>query len=264
MKKIATLNAFIGLIKGFTSQFFLLFILLFSLNSFAQGGTCANIEPFCAGDEALIFPNCNDGEPTCTATAEIGPDYGCLGSQPWPAWFYLQIDESGDLNFDIVQNTEFDASGNPIGTGLDVDFIAWGPFAPGDDLCDYTQLQSFNEIGCSFSTAPIESFTIPNGLTGEIYVLLITNYDQGAGFIKLFQTGGIGTTNCDIVLTCGVTIDGGNQTFCDVTETTLTTSISGPVQTYQWYFNGAIIAGETSDTITVSESGDYKVRCRLL
>lgn len=260
MKKTATLNLIFGSLRQITPFFSTLFLfLIFTVNTFAQGGTCADIEPFCAGDEALIFPNCNNTEPGCTPTAEIGPDYGCLGSEPWPAWFYLQIDQPGDLSFDIVQNTEFDTNGNPIGAGLDVDFIAWGPFAQGDDLCDYSQLQSFNEIGCSYSIEPIESFTIPNGQTGEIYVLLITNFNQGAGFIKLVQTGGIGTTNCEIILTCDVDIDGGDQTLCDVTETTLTTSTSGPVQSYQWYLNGSLISGAINDNLTVSESGNYKV-----
>ena len=181
----------------------LLLLLFVTENNFAQGSTCAAIEPFCAGNQALIFPNCNNTDPACDAAAEPGPDYGCLGSQPYPAWFYLQIDQTGVLNFDIVQNTAFDGGGNPVGTGLDVDFIAWGPFAQGDDLCDYSQLQSFNEIGCSFSAQPIESFTIPNGQPGEIYVLLITNYNQSAGFIKLVQTnvgaGGAGTTDCSII-----------------------------------------------------------------
>ena len=260
MKKTATLYSFFGFLKQY--YYFLIAILFFFLlpaSSFAQGGICAEIEPFCAGDEAYIFPNCNDTSEDCTAEAEEGPDYGCLFSQPWPAWFYLQIDESGDLDFEIVQNTAFDGNGDPTGNGLDVDFIAWGPFAQGDDLCDYNQLQPFNEIGCSFSAAPIENFSIPNGLTGEIYVLLITNYNQSAGFIKLVQTGGTGTTNCEIIFTCNVDIDGGDQVLCDVTETTLTTTTNGPVQSYRWYLNGTEIAGETNDSLTVSESGVYKV-----
>ncbi len=260
MKKTATLYSFFGFLK----QYFyfiiaLMFFFLLPATSFSQGATCADIEPFCAGDEAYIFPNCNNSDPNCISDAEPGPDYGCLGSQPWPAWFYLQIDDPGDLDFEIVQNTEFDANGNPIGTGLDVDFIAWGPFAQGDDLCDYDQLQSFNEIGCSFSAAPIENFTIPNGQTGEIYVLLITNYNQSAGFIKLVQTGGTGSTDCEIIFTCNVAIDGGDQVICDETETTLTTTTNGPVQSYLWYLNGTAIAGATNDNLTVSESGVYKV-----
>ena len=260
MKQTATLYSLFGFLKQY--YYFLIAILFFFLptGTFAQTMFCeATIEPFCSGDEAYIFPNCNSTNVDCTAEAEEGPDYGCLFSQPWPAWFYLQIDEPGDLDFEIVQNTAFDGNGNPTGNGLDVDFIAWGPFAQGDDLCDYDQLQPFNEIGCSFSPAPIENFSIPNTLTGDIYVLLITNYNQSAGFIKLVQTGGTGTTNCEIIFTCNVEIDGGDQVFCDVTETTLTTTTNGPVQSYRWYLNGIEITGETNDSLTVSESGVYKV-----
>ncbi|MGB0304678.1 MAG: hypothetical protein ACPGAI_06035, partial [Flavobacteriaceae bacterium] len=75
----------------------LFFLVLFPLAQvFAQGGTCSSIEPFCAGNQALIFANCNNADPDCVTTAETGPDYGCLGSEPYPAWFYLQIDESGN------------------------------------------------------------------------------------------------------------------------------------------------------------------------
>ncbi|MDG1315178.1 MAG: BspA family leucine-rich repeat surface protein, partial [Flavobacteriaceae bacterium] len=222
------------------------------------------IEPFCAGDQSLIFPNCNNTEPTCNATAEAGPDYGCLFSQPYPSWFYLQIDDPGDLDFEIVQNTAFDGNGNPTGTGLDVDFIAWGPFAEGDNLCDPSLLQPFNEAGCSYSAAPIENVTIPNAQTGELYVLLITNYNQSAGFIKLAQTNtgdpGAGSTNCEIITTCSIEIDGGDdQNLCNVTETTLTTTTSGAIESYQWYLNENEIVGATSNILTVSEPGIYKV-----
>jgi len=237
----------------------LLFLFLTSTSLFAQGGTCSTIEPFCAGAEGLIFPNCNNQDPNCTTAAEPGPDYDCLSTQPYPAWFYLQIDLPGSLDFEIVQNTQFDVNGNPIGTGLDVDFIAWGPFAQGDDLCDYSQLQSFNEIGCSYSTAPIENFSIANGLTGEIYVLLITNYNQSPGFIKLIQTGGTGSTDCNIVFNCGVDIDGGDQTYCGVNSVTLTTTITGPVETYEWYKDNVLIAGQNSSTLNVTETALYKV-----
>ena len=260
MKKITTLFLFSRVLKQ--NNYFPIVILLFFLSpfiSFSQGSTCANIEPFCAGVEAYIFPNCNDTDSNCAPTAESGPDYDCLFSQPYPAWFYLQIDTPGDLDFEIVQNTEFDTNGDPIGTGLDVDYIAWGPFAQGDDLCDYNQLQQSNQIGCSYSAAPIENFSITNAQTGEIYVLLITNYNQSAGFIKLVQTGGIGTTNCDIIFTCSVDIDNGDQVLCDDSETTLTTTTSGPVESYQWYLNNTEIVGATTDNLIVSESGIYKV-----
>ena len=240
------------------ASFFLL--MLVSTSVFAQaGGTCADIQPFCAGNDALIFANCNDQDPSCTDSAEPGPDYGCLFTQPYPAWFYLQIDEPGNLDFEIIQNTAFNANGEPIGQGLDVDFIAWGPFQPGDDLCDYSQLQSFNEVACSYSAAPIENFTIPNAQTGEIYVLVITNYNRSPGYIKLGQTGGDGSTNCDIVFDCSVTINEGDQNLCGEDSILLTTEVTGPVETYEWYFNDVVIPGAFSNEYLATESGNYKV-----
>ncbi len=240
-------------------------LIIFSFSAFSQGGggTCAEIEPFCAGNEALIFANCNEFDPNCNPAAEPGPDYGCLYSQPYPAWFYLQIDEPGTLNFQIVQNTEFDANGNPVGTGLDVDFICWGPFAQGDDLCDYSRLQGDRIIDCSFSASSIEDFTIPNAQSGEIYVLVITNYPlTGAslpGYIKLQQVGGNGSTNCDIVTQCTVSINEGDQILCDVPSFELTTTTSGPVNSYEWYKDGTLILGQNSSSLTVTQSGNYKV-----
>ena len=240
-------------------SFFLL--MLTSTSAFAQGGgsTCADIQPFCAGNDSLIFANCNDQDPNCNATAEPGPDYGCLYQQPYPSWFYLQIDEPGRLDFEIVQNTAFNANGVPIGTGLDVDFIAWGPFQQGDDLCDYTKLQSNNQIACSYSAAPIENFSITNAQAGEIYVLVITNYNRNPGFIKLGQIGGDGSTNCDIVFSCTVTINEGDQNLCGVDDVLLTTTTSGPVETYEWFLNDVVIPGATTNEYLATESGQYKV-----
>ncbi len=244
--------------KNYSPRLFLLLFALFSVAiSFGQGTTCAAIEPFCAGNQALIFPNCNNVDPNCNATAEPGPDYGCLFSQPYPAWFYLQVDQAGRLDFQIVQNTSFDVNGNPTGTGLDVDFIAWGPFAQGDDLCDYTQLQSFNEVACSYSIQPVESFTILNAQPGEIYVLLITNYNRNPGFIKLEQTNagnpGSGSTDCSILTT---------QTGCEGDQFTLDATALGATN-YLWEYDDGTgyvtIFNGNFPTINVTGAGDYRV-----
>ncbi|MDA1210403.1 MAG: hypothetical protein O3A41_05145, partial [Bacteroidetes bacterium] len=244
----------------------LLFLLLFPLaQAFAQGGTCSSIEPFCAGNQALIFANCNNSDPDCNPTAEIGPDYGCLGTEPYPAWFFLQIDEPGNLNFTITQNTSFDVNGNPTGTGLDVDFIAWGPFAQGADLCDYSQLQAQNEIACSYSAAPVESFSINGAQSGEIYVLVITNFNQSAGFIKLEQTNagqqGAGSTDCSILA---------NDTACDGDVITFDATTTGAVA-YDWTYESPAGSGnyvqfvpaETSPTLDVTVTGNYRCEVTL-
>ena len=158
-----------------------------SSNISAQGTTCAGADPFCTGT-TYSFPN-NTG-----TSAEAGPNYGCLLSQPNPAWYYLQIDASGSIQMDISQ---VDANGS----GIDVDFIAYGPFGSATGGCG--SLTSGNTVDCSYSTAANETATIPGAVSGEYYMLLITNFSNTAGNISFSQTGGTGSTNCAIVVpTC--------------------------------------------------------------
>ncbi|QTY27868.1 PKD domain-containing protein [Flavobacterium sp. CS20] len=119
-----------------------------------SGFTCDTAQPFCAGGEVFFFPNSSNaggGIPS----AENGPDYGCLNLQPFPAWFFVQIEQSGDIEFFLEQNTSQDFNGN----GLDVDFKIWGPFSSASGNCD--NLNSSTEVpdlpngnpldGCSYS-----------------------------------------------------------------------------------------------------------------
>ncbi|WP_044399153.1 T9SS type B sorting domain-containing protein [Lacinutrix sp. Hel_I_90] len=208
----------------FISQY-LLFILLFFFTSltFAQGTTCADASPFCAGDTSLVFPNTSGA-----GNAEFGPDYGCLGSEPNPAWYFIQIDQSGDLDFNIIQNTQDDFTG----TGLDVDFITYGPFN-NTNVCDPSNLSAANTIACSYSPDFVENFTISNAMAGEIYVLLITNFSNQPGFIQLEQvnTGGTtaGSTDCSIVNTFN---------YCDG-EVVALDATTNTAASYFWTQNGA-------------------------
>jgi gliding motility-associated-like protein len=207
-------------------QYLLVTLLFFFTRvSFAQGTTCIDASPFCAGGTSLVFPNTSGG-----GNAEFGPDYGCLGSEPNPAWYYIQIDQSGDLDFNIIQNTQDDFTG----TGLDVDFITYGPFNS-TNVCDASNLSAANTIACSYSGAFIENFTIPNAMAGEIYVLLITNFSNSPGFIQLEQVnageGTAGSTDCSIVNTFN---------YCDgeVVSLDATTETAA---SYSWTQNGAVL-----------------------
>ena len=51
--------------------------------------------------------------------AEDGPDYGCLGTQPRPLWYYMQISQSGIVEFVLTQFSQPDQQGYSI----DVDYI---------------------------------------------------------------------------------------------------------------------------------------------
>ena len=218
-------------LKSYSYHLITIALLFVNGVSFSQGLTCGVAEPFCAGGSSLIFENTSG-----SGNAEPGPNYGCLGQTPNPAWYYLQIDQDGDLMFSLIQNSLADFTGTPI----DVDFIAYGPFS-NTNACG--QLTAANTVACSFSPAAIENFTIPNALAGEVYVLLITNYDDIPGYIQLQQTnsggGTAGSTDCSIVNT---------DNYCegeviDLDATTPSATL------YEWFQDGNPLA-ETGPILT--------------
>ncbi|MGY0393167.1 CUB domain-containing protein [Bizionia sp. KMM 8389] len=190
--------------------------ILFYGFSFSQGGSVSTAEQFCSGGSELVFPN-TTGSPSSSSI-------GCLFSTPNAAYYYLTINQPGDLIFTISQEDNF---GNPI----DVDFIAWGPFnslaeADASITLAYCATCPNNTTNpnfypyapdmitdCSFDIAPTETLTINGAITGEIYIVLITNYDGAEGSISIQQTNGLGTTSCGDLPICGnVFIDSGGDT----------------------------------------------------
>ena len=232
----------------------------------------AQAQPFCADEGgAILFPNVW-GPGTASERDEYG-SISCLGSTPSPVWYFLQIDQSGDLDFQIIQNTQFDADGNPTGTGLDVDFIAWGPFTSLENACTLIDLDNPQtyEVDCSFSAAAIENFSIENAQSGQFYVLLITNYNGDQGFIKLEQTNGsdpsAGTTDCSFL--CDVELDD-DIIVCEGTEVVLTAdtmSTGGQpgqennILEIRWFKDNVLMdpAVYNELVITVTESGTYRI-----
>ncbi len=225
---------------------------------FSQGDRCASIQPFCSGTSEYIFPNSNPGNSTA-ASAESGPDYSCLKYQSYPAWFYMQIGRGGTLNFEISQSIHPDGSG---GT-LDVDFIAWGPFAATDNLCSQASLSSRNIIGCSYSLEATENFNISQAKEGEVYVVMITNFSSEPGFISLQQTNisdpHAGTTDCSIV-----SILGDDKKICGETSVELEAK-NVIANSFEWYvFDEALgdfkpIPNQSGAFLTVSEPGLYQI-----
>ncbi|WP_271765230.1 T9SS type B sorting domain-containing protein [Aquimarina algiphila] len=205
-------------------QISLLFILLFFKGTFSYAQdfdvACRLAQPFCSdASRELTFPN------TVGDMDGLG-EVGCLNTTPNPAWYFLRIDESGNLVFDVQQWVDGNDNSN-LDRGerqLDVDFIAWGPFPTSfivdcDDLsrgCDnngdgdnirpaecvnnvddpdyyLNNLDNTNIIDCSYARTPeddtfVETLTIPNAQTGEYYIILITNFADEAGVIQLQQT----------------------------------------------------------------------------
>ena len=80
---------------------------------------------------------------------------------------------------------------------VDIDFICWGPFTDPNTMCD--SLTAAYVEDCSYSTAAIENCDITNAVTGQFYILLITNYSNQVCNIDFSQTSGNGTTDCCIL-----------------------------------------------------------------
>ncbi len=233
-----------------------------------DNSTCDVSAPFCApfddqgNPQPLIFPN---GYFYLTeSVAETGPDYGCLGSEPNPAWFFMQVQETGDLGFTITQNTAYNENGEPIGDGLDVDFIAYGPFTEAESNCG--DLTAANTVDCSYSAAAIEEFTIPNAQAGEYYAVVITNFNQQPGYISLGQTNfgepDAGSTNCDLVFENTIRACAGEEV------TMISEFDPADIAAYQWYaFDEALddyVAINEQDAFnedyTTDVSGQYFVQ----
>lgn len=200
----------------------LLFVMTLSIvRVWAQGADCATAAPFCSGSTST-FPA------STSTTAPVGPNYGCLGSQPNPAWYYLQIDVSGNLVLDMSSSA-----------GVDIDFICWGPFASPSAACASGLTSS--AVDCSFSTAATETCTIPSAVSGEFYMLLITNYSGLPTNISLSQSSGTGSTDCSIL--------------CNMTGLTATVGPCDPA-TNTFTLTGTIsyTTPPTTGTLTVTNS----------
>ncbi len=154
------------------------FLAIFKISG--QGLTCETSEPFCTGS-IYRFPA------GVLGNAQYGADYGCLLTQPAPAWYHMLIDDPGNINI-YMYSTPLE----------DIDFICWGPFDDPLSPC-VTGLTDDKIVSCSYSPLAYETCYIPNGQTGEYYILLITNFSRNPCDITFSQTGGNGSTDCTIL-----------------------------------------------------------------
>ena len=232
MKKL-TLNLLSNKMKG---KLLLLVTMFSCMFMYSQSSDCLNSQPFCTSTP-IGFPA------STNTTAPIGPDYGCLGTQPNPAFYFLQIDQPGSLAI-TMQST-------PL---VDIDFICWGPFTDPTTMCD--SLTAVNTEDCSYSTAAIEVCDIANAVVGEYYILLITNYSNANCNIDFSLTGGLGSTSCCIVADAGLdnTVD-----FCNSDTTfVMENQLNGlPSSGGLWYDDTWISFGSNIFDPSLHSSGTF-------
>ncbi|MFN8325472.1 MAG: T9SS type A sorting domain-containing protein [Flavobacteriaceae bacterium] len=161
-------------------------------------GGCDNIYtmPLTASSNCNNASNCIQANSLCNALGvpfnntinstvnEPGASYGCLFSHPNPTWFYLPVSQAGQINLVVQQNTSIDF----LGTMRDVDYIVYGPFSSPTTPC-YSQLTQNAIVSCSYSASSIEYPVIPNALPGQYYLIMVTNFSNQPGYIKIEELG---------------------------------------------------------------------------
>lgn len=177
------------------------FIVSVTIPLFDSNSMCLIANPYCSGTTYNYPAGVNSG------TGEPGPNYGCLYSVPNPAWYYLRVDQPGDLIL-YMHSTP----------NVDIDFACWGPFTDPNAPCtsqltasctscpnntsDPLFYPSGNLYDCSYSTSWNETVHINNAQNGQYYIILITNYSNQPTSITFDQTNlnqpGFGTADCNV------------------------------------------------------------------
>ncbi|MBQ7490401.1 MAG: gliding motility-associated C-terminal domain-containing protein [Bacteroidales bacterium] len=214
--------------------------------------------------------------------------YGCLGSLPAPAYYYMKISSPGDL---LIHIQQYDNTG----TGLDVDFACWGPFNASSQqdfitklcngtyqltgaLSDYdwstytSHCPSYgyhdandastwggypigNLVDCSYDASEEEWCYIPNAQIGQFYLLVLTNYSEELGTITFSNSGGTAKTDCSLLAPIN-----NNGPLCEGETLELACENYQIGATYHWTGPNGWSANTQYVTIpnaTVSMSGSY-------
>ncbi len=161
-------------------------------------GTCGTALPLCA-ISPIIIPN-NVGVPTLpnpiSPFSTTSSTVGCLGTAPSPTFYYFTVPTSGNYSFFLEQNTSntFAAPG----VGIDVDFVAWGPYVDNTAACAGISTTNAPATGnsCSYSFNFTETYTVNNAIAGQVYVIMITNFNGRKGYVRITQTSGPVPTVC--------------------------------------------------------------------
>ena len=200
---------------------------------------CATAYPFCTDNGMYEFPAGVDA-----GSGESGPSYDCLYSTPNPAWYYLRIDQPGDIDIYMYSTPS-----------EDIDFCCWGPFEDPYTPCP-NGLTSNKVVSCSYSTSWNENCLIPaSAQTGEYYILIITNYSNDPCNINFSKVDGSGTTDCGILPPL-VANDG---PYCEG-QTIHLTANGQPGATYSWAGPNHFSSSEQNPVIpncNPSMSGTY-------
>ena len=229
----------------------------FTRNMASDNATCETAFPFCTDVGLYEFPAGTDSGSPCGSTTNAscsepykcsgtpGQSTNCLSTAPNPAFYYLRIDEPGNLNIFMHSTPQ-----------VDIDFDCWGPFDDINTACD--QLACSNIVDCSYSTAANENCHINNAQHEQYYILLITNYSNNPCNIS-FENVGTGTTDCSILPPL---VNGGGP-YC-VGQTINLTAQNQAGASFRWSGPNGFFSDEQNPSIpncTMEMAGIY--RCTI-
>lgn len=208
-------------------------LLIFPFLSYSQSGNslCSNAIRICLNDPVTYPASTN------SAAAEAGPDYGCLGSEPNPAWFSFSIGAPGTHTINISNSGD-----------RDLDFILYGPFD--NELGNCNSLTAENTADCSYAGGTGETMEFTSINSGEFYLLMVTNFSNQSTNVSFTQTAGTGTFDCDFVGDCQISLITTNPGACDSLTNTFT--LQGSVFTFNPPSSGNLVVSSGNESQVIS------------
>lgn len=182
-----------------------------------------------------------------TGVSSMG-SYSCLGSTPNPNWLAIGIAQNGNIHLQLQQSTGG-------GSLIDVDFALYGPYTSVSAGCPING--STPTVDCSYSASATEQIDISNAQVGQVYILLITNYNGSSGTISITQNPSqpsSGVINCNINFAATTTQ---TPATCGQPNGSATVTANGgyPPYTYTWNLPG----NPTTQTVNNLPPGTYTV-----
>jgi gliding motility-associated-like protein len=182
-----------------------------------------------------------------TGSASMGA-YSCLGSTPNANWLALGIANNGNVHLTLTQVSN-------AGTPIDVDFALYGPYTSVSAGCPIGPTTP--TVDCSYSGSATEYVDIIGAIAGQVYILLVTNFNGGAGTISLSPNNALpstGSINCNTNFTATTTQIA--ATCGQATGSATVTAVGGyPPYTYTWNLPGS----PTTQTVNNLAPGTYTV-----
>lgn len=212
---------------------------------FLNMGLMAQVSPGSSCDQAGC--SISGSYQNLTGVPSMGT-YSCLFSTPNPNWLAIGIGTSGSIHLQLTQT-------NTSGGLIDVDFALYGPYTSVSAGCPIGP--STPTVDCSYSASATEYVDIPNAVAGQVYILLVTNFNGSSGTISLQPNPSqpsTGSINCSINFSATVTQ---TSATCNQANGSVTVTPSGGYAPYTYSWN--IPGNPTTQTVNNVPPGTYTV-----